>query len=263
MIAKKKIRPKRPSDTNPSTARILQVLGVFTDAELALGFGEIKRRLGIAPTTLQRILFSLEESGYLAREPGISRRYQLGYALVERARLAQNAVRIREIAEADIFELARTTNSNATLAILQNNRCYVALRANAPLLPDPSVLVGKSYEMNSSATGRVLLAWSEIDTIDSVLKAENFLSYTSKGKAKADYIELLQMIRSSGYAIDRGEHRPEISAIAAPVFGHGGALLAAVGITRFRERLTRDDEAFLIGTIKEFAYRISSRAGNG
>jgi len=71
----------------------------------------------------------------------------------------------------------------------------------------------------------------------------------------------MQQVRRLGYAINRGEWRPGVNGLAAPIFDGAGAVIAAVGIsgpdTRLRPTRLRD----LAAAVCEAAEQLSTGLG--
>lgn len=69
--------------------------------------------------------------------------------------------------------------------------------------------------------------------------------------------EELQKIRTSGFAIDKGEYMTEIHAVAAPIKNPVGAIIAAVSIAYPVSNLDNLDTQKLANQVMQTAYAIS------
>jgi DNA-binding IclR family transcriptional regulator len=94
-----------------------------------------------------------------------------------------------------------------------------------------SVPVGAARPLYSTAAGRVLLAFGDPEWVEEYLRNTKIAAYTpytiSSRKALRDELD---KIRKTRISISMGETFPESGAIAAPIFGGDGKLLAAIAI---------------------------------
>lgn len=77
----------------------------------------------------------------------------------------------------------------------------------------------------------------------------------------ADLRRQLEEIRRTGLAINRGERRPDIAAVAAPIFDAGGECIAAVSISGPGTRFTDDNVDDFTRHVRKAAEEISMKRG--
>lgn len=96
--------------------------------------------------------------------------------------------------------------------------------------------VGGRSPAYATATGKALLAWcprEEIRRVGALAErhTESTIAGVDEVTAECD------AIRRQGYSVNRGEWRDGVWGVASPVFGRGGQLVAAIGISGPRDRL--------------------------
>lgn len=93
---------------------------------------------------------------------------------------------------------------------------------------------GRSTALHSSATGKVLLAFSDADAPDTVerLTPKTIVDPAAIGRE-------LQRVRLRGYSVIRDELEVGLSAVAAPSFDRAGTCVAALAVSGPTFRLTR------------------------
>ncbi len=121
-----------------------------------------------------------------------------------------------------ISDVAHATRSSVRIGILEGTRILVA-HASLGRTPD-SGLVPDPVPAPASALGRALLAFNPPEVVDAVLAT----SGADAGSVDADRLQrILAGIRLARVAVSRGQDGAG-SAVAVPVFGTGGVLLAAL-----------------------------------
>jgi len=206
-------------------ARGLAVLALFSPRTPRLAFREIAEATGLNTSTTFRVLATLEGLGYLESDP-VSGAYQPG---LESLRLGFAA-----LASADITDGARATlialreRVDATVALSVRSKGQIVER-----------LTMRRYEMmpshdwlsppHATAAGQVLLAHMD-DAGRAAVLGERPLAPVGPNTIvdRARLEEGLADIRGKAVCIADEERAPGVREVAAPVFDHDGACVAAV-----------------------------------
>lgn len=77
----------------------------------------------------------------------------------------------------------------------------------------------------------------------------------------AEYRRRLWSVREHGFAIERGEAFPDVTALAAPIFDHQGKIVAAAAIVAPTHRVPDDRIAVLLKRLLEATGQISRELG--
>lgn len=207
--------------------RTLQALELLTFQ--ALSCPQLAATMQIHPRTARRLLVRLAADGYIEQTFDSRRRYRttlrlaaLGSQLIAHAQLPR-------VAAPFVAELHADTGAAAHLAIpsYRGVACVVHCEHSGEEPPEP--MLRELLPAHASAAGKVLLAYRQ-PWRDSVL-ASPARAYTERTITTPHEIEIAgAQTRARGYAIEHGEHRHGMLAIAAPVFA-GGQAVAAVAIS--------------------------------
>lgn len=206
-------------------ARGLAVLALFSPRRPRLAFREIGEATGLKTSTTFRVLATLEGLGYLESDP-VSGAYQPG---LESLRLGFAA-----LASADITDGARAT----LMALRERVDATVALsvRSEGQIVER---LTMRRYEMvpshdwlsppHATAAGQVLLAHMD-DAERAVVLGERPLAPVGPNTVvdRARLEARLADIRGKAVCVADEERAPGVREVAAPVFDHDGACVAAV-----------------------------------
>ena len=80
-----------------SVQRAIDILDLFDTQTSQLGITEIAGALDLHKSTAAGLVYTLEHNGYLEQDPA-TRKYCLGFKLVERASTALDQLNVRELA---------------------------------------------------------------------------------------------------------------------------------------------------------------------
>src|ERR1700730_9403124 len=90
---------------------------------------------------------------------------------------------------------------------------------------------GRVFPLYAGASGKVLLPWLSAQLVDTALaQAEGQLLATGRKLTSAALLHEVERIRDLGYCVTHSELDAGVSAVAAPVFGRGGQIFAAISV---------------------------------
>jgi DNA-binding IclR family transcriptional regulator len=233
------MNPSIEQETSGVTAvvRALRLLEAFGMEDAQLSLAELSRRTGLHKTTALRIARTLAQDNYLVqREDG---NWRLGRAVGWLGACYQATFDVHEVVEPVLRELSAQTGESASFYVREGNQRTCLARVNGPRTIRHDVRVGVGFPLDLGAPGRVILAYG--------------------GQAGEPY----ESIRQSGYAMSLGERDPEVSSVAAPVFGLQWRLLGSICISGPTSRLNKKRLLELAQTIMQAANQLSyAIAGN-
>jgi DNA-binding IclR family transcriptional regulator len=207
-------------------SRAMQALEVlaFGPATVTQVAGELQ----VHSRTARRLLNRMVHDGWLVRRDGPRPTYSptmrivaLAAQLAQRSPLVSNALEFAT-------DLHARTGADAHLAIPSYRSALRLLRVSradhhAPALRDLA-------PANAIAAGKVLLAyrvpWSEV-VLAAPLSAVTDRTVVDPTELRRE----LDAVREQGYAVEDGEYRPGVRALAAPVRGEGEEVIAALVVS--------------------------------
>lgn len=194
--------------------------------------------LCMSKSTLHRIVMELVDYGVLLRD-GRSRTYRLGPKLIDYGTAVIESFDIRhECAEA-ISELNRITLETVHLATFVDQKILYVDKRESPHNIRMYSMIGKEAPFYCTGVGKAIMAFQNIETIESVLKKRPLVAYTEHtivdaGKLKQEF----ETIRREKVAFDREEHESGIICIASPIFNHMGEVFASISVTSITQRMS-------------------------
>jgi DNA-binding IclR family transcriptional regulator len=255
----------RPSTRPPvgSVTRAVALLDALAgaDATGGLGVNELARRIGVNASTASRLLGTLEQGGLVERTPGGP--YRLGIRLVALADRVLSRLDVRERARPWLTWLAAETGETATLS-LPGGGDGDAITVD--FVPSASSVVsmarvGRPSVSHATATGKVMLAFGDPDRVPPAI-SKPLPSFTERTITDPAVLAAeLDRVRSEGVAEGVGEREPDLNALAAPVFGRGGELVAILGLQGPAARLPAEHRQALRLPLRRAASELSRSLG--
>ncbi len=220
-----------------AVVRALRLLEAFGMDDAQLSLADLSRRTGLHKTTALRIARTLAAGNYLVqREDG---NWRLGRAVGWLGACYQATFDVHDVVEPVLRALALETSESASFYVREGNQRTCLARVDGPRTIRHHVRVGLGLPLDLGAPGRVILAFS--------------------GEPGEPY----ESIRQCGYHLSLGEREPEVSSVAAPVFGLHWRLLGSVCISGPTSRLDKTRLLELAQTIMQAANQLSyAIAGN-
>jgi DNA-binding IclR family transcriptional regulator len=214
---------------------------------------DLARRLAVHRRTVRRLIARLVEEGYAE---GVPRGRHVVY--VATPRLAVLGRRVAE--QLDVVALGRRRLASIDgdgvtgrfVALVDGDGVRLAYTEGvAEQLPSVGPL-------HATAAGKVFLS-ADTALLETVLNRE-LLAFTSATlTTRADLLLALATVRAQGFAMERGEHRGDVHAVASGVRDHAGRVVAALGVTVRADRDARQ----LGSSLREAAAAFSREIGGG
>jgi IclR family acetate operon transcriptional repressor len=250
-------RERRPqARTIEAVERALAAIDSLEEAG-ELGTNELARRIGAHPSSVSRLLATLERRGFVTHTPQTGR-YRLGLRLVELGSAALASLDLRELARPHLRALVQETGETATLSVPGDRDSAITIDfAQSPRSVVSIARLGRPSVGHATATGKVMLAFGA-----SVPSAplERFTERTITERPTLE--RELARVRSQGWAEAREEREEGLAAVAAPVFGRAGELQAILGLQGPAERLRGGAKLDAVGRVRERAAILSTSLGH-
>lgn len=219
--------PVDRSDGSPVVARALQLLETIAASERPLTLPELCALLHLPKATTHRLCQQLERSGYVVREPG-GRRYTPGARLL---RVGFNVLRSGLTAERHqiLAALVDAIGETCNFTTMAGQEIIYLDRVEARWPLRLHFEIGSHVPIHCTASGKMLLAAMKPAERRRIIDNVGLPPYTPHTiTARAEFEAELNTIAQQGFSLDREEFLLGMAAIAVPVTGSDGAVIAAV-----------------------------------
>ncbi|GAB5493825.1 MAG: IclR family transcriptional regulator [Phototrophicaceae bacterium] len=251
-------------DGTQSIIRALSVLKMFDDSHPSWDLQDLTEASNLNKTTLFRILGALEYEGLLEKnEDG---RYILGSEMIALGGRAARVNNLRTVSHPILKQLTALTGETTTLEVMrhENDQTWSMLVIDEVIgkhLVGITQYIGSRLPIHATSTGKAVLAFSDAETQQTILKAQ-FASFTDDTRINADDLSQdLSSIEAQGFSLAYGELELGLVAIGAPVFDANNQVRAAISLTGASVRIKRDNVSNLAMHVCEHAQKISYQLG--
>jgi DNA-binding IclR family transcriptional regulator len=240
-----------------SIERAAAILKLLARGSGRLGVGEIAESLELAKGTAHGILRTLQGVGFVEQDRDTGK-YQLGATLLHlgTSYLDVNELRSRAINWADA--LASRSGEAVRIGAPLEGRVLVVHHVFRPDDTLQTLDVGTLLPLHATALGKVLLAY------DTTLAASPE-AYTRRTLVTQTAIKrACAKVREAGWAVENGEMISGEAGIAAPIRGHGGIVVGAIGVSGAADRVCEPDGSpspKLLGHVRDAARAVSRDLG--
>ena len=211
-----------------SVDRAIRILGVLQGAR-RMSLSDLATRLDLPPSTVHGILKTLQAHGMVLQDRD-SNRYQLGPAVLKLGNVYLDTLELRSRAVTWSEELARRSGYAVRTGVLTFDEVVIIHHEPRPDGSRQMPEVGIVIPAHASALGKALLAFLPDDE-KRVLTSAELRSMTGETITSADQLrEQLEVIRSTGIALEQDEAVLGESSLASPVFDSYGEAVGAVGV---------------------------------
>ncbi|MDI3313816.1 MAG: IclR family transcriptional regulator [Mycobacterium sp.] len=222
-------------DSAPSVlARATAILSAFDRDRRPLGISELARRTGLAKSTVHRLTAELTRHGLLERR---SEGLVLGLRLFELGELVPRQLDLREAALPYMADLRAATRQTVHLAVLDGTEVvYVEILRHHDAPPLPS-RVGGRLPAHATAVGKAILAFSDPDVTEAVLRA-GLRRLAERTITNPDLLRrTLKFTRAHGIAYDYEESQAGLVCAASPITTATGDVAGALSVSGWAGRL--------------------------
>ncbi|MDL4773149.1 MULTISPECIES: IclR family transcriptional regulator [Thermomonosporaceae] len=228
-------RPAYPISSVDNALRLLAMFGEHERVRLS----DAKDYLGVAHSTAHRLLAMLAFHGFVSQEPD-SRGYVAGPALVEIGLAAIANMDVRGSARPLLEELTATFGETAHLVTLEGSMVRYLDAVESPRALRVASRTGTTFAAHCTASGKALLAQLSDQRLAALFPAGELPPAQTPESINglADLRDELALVRSRGYAVNRGESEDGVASVAVAVPASHRAPRTAVSVSVPLSRLS-------------------------
>lgn len=250
-----------PRTNQPATRRVavveraVAVLDALAGADGDLGTNEIARSTGINASSVSRLLATLTGVGLVTYVPETGR-YRLGLRMLQLGNAAAARLDVRETARPHLIALVQATGETATLSVPGEREAITVDFLQGPSSVQSVARVGRPSVAHATAVGKLFLAHG------GALPDGPLPGYTPRTLSdRAALDDEVHRTAERGWARAVGEREPDLNAVAAPVLGGRGELVAILGVQGPATRFDETAMAAALAVLCDSAGQLSAVAG--
>jgi DNA-binding IclR family transcriptional regulator len=234
-----------------SVQRALDILSLLTEDRPTVSIRDIVEATGLAKTTVIRLVSTLEQSGLVwATSSG----YMAGPGLWRWAHLARHSWELPPETSRMMRELAARQRETVNLYVTRDIYRVCIAQQESPQPLRHVVHVGDELPLYSGATAKVLLRDASPALLTRVARSSPY----GEGHVRR-LREWIDEAAVQGYAFSHGEREDGLSAVAVPIHGRSGSVVAALSLSGPTVRFPDARVAEFAADLKQIAQRLSER----
>ncbi len=243
-----------------SVDRALQVLELLATWGSG-GVSELAAEIGVHKSTAFRLLGALEARD-LVEQTSERGKYQLGFGLARLARKVNVHPEITDQARTVTEELAHKVGESINVAVLRETFVVNVVQSRGQASIASHNWIGQLTPLHATSSGKVLLAYLDPASRERLIEhgLERFTANTH-----TDPVPLqneLALVLKRGHATTYGELEVGLNAVAVPVRGEDGTVVAALSASGPAYRFTPERIAEILGQVVAAGVELSRRLGH-
>lgn len=246
----------------PAIRRAVSVLELLGSSQRGYTLSEMCRKLELPKSSTHRILHTLEEEACVHKNADTGR-YGLGMRIIGLRNAVAEGMTLRETASKHLMRLMQRTRLTVHMVILEQGQAVIIAKLEPPGEPSVGTWVGRAMDVNSTASGKALVAYLTPQELGKQLKSasafvrHNHKTIVTMTKLKAE----LARVRELGYSMDDEEDELDTRCVGAPIFDKFGKVVAAISVVGHTERIRIAQIDILANQVKQTAAAISRSLG--
>lgn len=242
-----------------SAVRVLEILELLRDYPQGLNAKEIGNALQYPQSSTFHLLKTLYEYGYLTRDETL--KYKLGAKLIQLGQRAMESMDLYQDARIPLTKLMEEVQETVFMAILSGDEMVYIAKVDNNRSIRTTAQIGTRKPMYCTGLGKAMLAFLPEERRNAILSKTPLEAITENTITdRNELIDLLNLSRERGYAIDNEENEEGLYCIASPVFDANGQVVAAVSVAGPKDRMKKRQD-FILSHLKKTTKLISSNMG--
>jgi IclR family acetate operon transcriptional repressor len=214
------------------TEKVFAVLETFSRyPQRTLSLEEITQSVGLAKTSVHRLLYSMRKIGYVEQNPGTGN-YMLASRFFDLGRAALAYQRLSAIAKPMLENLRLRSGESIHMAVLDKGMIqYIAVVESQNPYRCAAVTGATNYA-HSTALGKCLLAYLPEEEVEAIAREQGLPKLARNTiTSLVQLFKELERIHQDGYAVNREENIDGVICVAAPIFDASGRPIAALSVS--------------------------------
>jgi IclR family pca regulon transcriptional regulator len=210
--------------------RGLSILEIFDQDTPWLSLVEIAARVGMDKSTVFRFVYTLEQLGYLERNPD-TKKYRPGLKVLTLGFTTLNNLGIAELARPHLQTLFEQCGETTNLSVRDGAEIVYVVRISSRRIINVNLSVGSRLPVHCTSMGKAQLLDMTRDDLLDLLGPGPYEQVTKKTITMPDELIVdLEKARERGYTLNDEELVVGLRSVGVPIRGAGSQIVAAINI---------------------------------
>ncbi len=248
-------------DIVQSVDRAMAILDALGEDEEGYRLSDLAIRTGLSPSTVHRLLTTLERRRFVEFDQTDSawhvgrQAFSIGSAFVRRRNFVAPALPF-------LRRLRDLTHETANLGVADDGEVVVLTQVESREIMRAITKVGGRAPMVTSGLGKAILSTYADEDVAAIIRRHGMKRLTPKSLVRAgDLREALERTRRDGYALDDEEYLAGLRCVAAVVYNDQAEALAAISVSGLASRVPSERLPQLGRLVRETAQELTLALG--
>ena len=222
-----------------SLVKTLRLLKLFSLQRREWAAEDMAAALGFHKSSVQRILATLEQEGFVRRTGHRRSEYRLGPEILFLGNLAEMGLDLRSAARPTMEALVARVAETCYLCVADQEQCLYIDRVECSQPVRIINHVGQRNPLHCTGVGKALMSGMSDAEISRLIAARGLKAYTPNSIIEPAALRReIASIRKLVIARDDEELNPGVKCVAAPIRDSSGAVVASISLSGPAQRFT-------------------------
>ncbi|WP_066631452.1 IclR family transcriptional regulator [Labilibacter marinus] len=221
----------------PALDKGLDILEYLSGQSIPQSQQEIALGIERTPNEIYRMLVSLENRGYIAKDP-ISSKYSLTLRLFQLAHHHSPVDTMVKAAEIHMENLAHSINQSVHLSVLHHNKLMIVSQARSLTPVSLSVEIGSLFPLERTVSGKVILANLTKTKSKQILASSDGYKAMTADEKKLLQSDLVDM-KGQSCASNKSLLTEGVTDFAAPVYNMQKNVVAVLAVSALTSQMRK------------------------
>jgi len=242
-----------------SAKRVLHIFEILAQYSNGLTIKEVSELLNLPQSSVFNLMKTLHSEGYVSQDN--EKKYRLGAKLIHIGTSAMDSLDIHSVGKGFLQNLMEQVEETVFMSVLSADELVYVAKIDNNRSIRTTAQPGYRKPLYCTGLGKVFLAFLPIQERERLINQITFQKITDNTVMnQGDLGKQLQLFRKNGYSVDDEENEEGLYCLAAPVYGVGNELKAAISVAGPKERMLSRKEIIVTELLKT-ANRISKGIG--
>lgn len=243
-----------------SVKNALRILKSFTMDEPEKKISDLSASLGLNKSTVSRTMSTLASEGFVFKDPE-SKKYRLGLSILSLSGIVNSHMDVYRESQPVLMKLVENIGETAHISVLDNLEVIYLNKVECNHPVRFLTHIGKRNPAYCTSSGKVLLAFSDDEIIESVIN-KGLQKFNKNTVADPEQLRTyLKKVRKDGFAYSVEEFLEGVNSVAAPIYDYRGKVIAALTVVGPKQRIQTHKIPTLSKKVIQAAKEISERMG--
>ena len=219
----------------PALDKGLDILEFLSAQSIPQSQQEIALGIERTPNEIYRMLVSLENRGYIAKD-AVSGKYSLTLRLFQLAHHHSPVDTLVKASEMHMESLAQSINQSVHLSILYHNQLMVIAQVKSQTPVSLSVEIGSLFPLEKTISGQVILAHLTTEKKNQILNSSPVFSAMNKIE-QSEFVKHTELLKQQKISSNKSQLTEGVTDFASPIIDMNNEAIAVLAVSTLTSQM--------------------------